>query len=156
MTPTTRQPEKPGHPDLPEVLVRRRWDRLTDEDIELAGGDRARLARRIAKRYRITVTEARRQVQQFARTVRATWALRRGRKRIRKAHVSVLEALGDKIAGTLSDLRTIVLSTNPGGLLGSDPDSQPLPDDDDDGRSVDLERSERVRSAPIIESRGEP
>lgn len=64
-------------------LVLRRWRKLTERDLEDAGGDRSVLARIIAKRHRIHVGEAKRQLRDFLRVVAPGKAV--GGKRARRA-----------------------------------------------------------------------
>jgi len=47
--------------------VRRRWEHLSDVEIQLAGGDRERLVERIKTAYGISREEARRQVERWGR-----------------------------------------------------------------------------------------
>jgi uncharacterized protein YjbJ (UPF0337 family) len=49
--------------------VRKRWGRLSDIEIELAGGDRQRLVERIKTAYGISREEAKRQVDAWSKQI---------------------------------------------------------------------------------------
>ncbi len=48
-----------------EADVRRRWDKLTDGDLQAAKGETEELAARIQQKYGVTREEANRQIDEF-------------------------------------------------------------------------------------------
>jgi uncharacterized protein YjbJ (UPF0337 family) len=65
--------------------VKSRWGKLTDDDLDVAGGEKDKLVGRIQERYGIAKEEASRQVDEWHRVQREENAVDQGRPIDRKA-----------------------------------------------------------------------
>lgn len=114
------------------AVAQRQWDRLTEADLQEAGGSRRVLARKIATRYEISVREAKRQVRDFVRVMRIAEGGRpSGGKRVRKAAARAAESIAGAVSEGVGDLRRRLAKVlSMGGLAGQTGTVEPLPEPD--------------------------
>lgn len=114
---------------VPAALIRKRWKRLTDDDVRDAARDRKELARRIAERYGVSLTEAKRQVHEMEKVVHVT---RRGgrirgrrmRRTFERPGSVIFEEAGDSLKELRRRFKQLVAA---GGLLGKSGTKEPPP-----------------------------
>jgi hypothetical protein len=114
--------------ELEWAIIIQRWERLTREDLLEAAGGRGALARVVARRYGISIREAKRQVRDMGRVVRSVEGGPGSRgKRMRRTFERTGRDIGEAMAQGVEGVRDLISVLSAGRLGGGSTTRLPRP-----------------------------